>query len=225
MANRTTSSHARQTRLNFNAIASFWHTLLSPAMPVAEPLPMAFSTVSQTDATGCIGVSNAENINYPDFGCRCGVAGLLVSAVLARTANPDAGFGGQPSRSPWQTAVAEQSPPTITVVPTARPALARPTPQPNGTGCSIGGRPVSCEVFRDHTINESIDDFTGLDCEAMANIAVLRMEGWALAESMGPSITQRGTVSWLRHQLRRGLSGMWKQQGVASLSVRLSAKR
>ena len=84
-----------------------------------------------------------------------------------------------------QTAMAEQSPPTITVVPTARPALARPTPQPNGTGCSIGGRPVSCEVFRDHTINESIDDFTGLDCEAMANIAVLRMEGWALAESMG----------------------------------------
>ena len=84
-----------------------------------------------------------------------------------------------------QTAVAEQSPSTITVVPTARPALARPTPQPNGTGCSIGGRPVSCEVFRDHTINESIDDFTGLDCEAMANIAVLRMEEWALAESMG----------------------------------------
>ena len=51
-----------------------------------------------------------------------------------------------------QTAVAEQSSPTITVVPTARPALARPTPQPNGTGCSIGGRPVSCEVFRDHMI-------------------------------------------------------------------------
>ena len=88
-------------------------------------------------------------------------------------------------RVAWRTAMAEQSSPTITVVPTARPALALPTPQPNGTGCSIGGRPVSCEVFRDHTINESIDDFTDLDCNAMANIAVLRMEGWALAESMG----------------------------------------
>ena len=60
-----------------------------------------------------------------------------------------------------------------------------PVPQPNATGCSIGGRPVSCDAFRDHTINESIADFAGLDCDAMANIAVSRFEGWALAESMG----------------------------------------
>ena len=62
-----------------------------------------------------------------------------------------------------------------------------PVPQPNVTGCSIGGRPVSCDAFREHTINESIADFTGLDCDAMANIAVSRMEGWELAESMGRS--------------------------------------
>ena len=60
-----------------------------------------------------------------------------------------------------------------------------PVPQPKATGCSIGGRPVSCDVFQDHTIDESIADFTGLDCDAMANIAVSRLEGWALAESMG----------------------------------------
>ncbi len=95
---------------------------------------------------------------------------------------------------------------------------ATPTPparQTSMSDCSLNGRAVSCKVFQDHIMAESVADFTGLDCDDMAKVAGLRIEGWALAEATGKISTNEGyhagrAISSAVNQLRCGNNSTWQ---------------
>ena len=81
--------------------------------------------------------------------------------------------------------------------------------------CSLGGQPVSCEVFKEQILTETVDDLGGLDCDSMVNLAALRIDGWATAEVTGRATYDEAraagrAVSTAINQLGCGNSQAWR---------------
>lgn len=112
---------------------------------------------------------------------------LVNSACQRQVPEPNIGATVAAAIGATQTALA----PTSTSAPSVPTAIPHHRTMPTGN-CSLSGRSVSCEVFRDQIMTESIADFSGLDCDVMANIAGFRIEGWAAAEATGKVTKDEG---------------------------------